>query len=251
MQYLFVPAKFLPEDVGFSLYGWQHLTWLAFLGILCVAMVLTYGRMDSRARRRFARLTATGLLLLEILRDAYIIVSGGWEWEYLPLHPCSFTMFFMVIWAWKPAKVWGNLMYGYGLAGAMAALLFCNWTNQPLMQFQTIYSFVFHGMLVGWILMALLAGDIRPRGRGFLDCVIFLAVAAPVTAVFNNILPDCNFFFTYSGSEGSPLEILIQIFGKPWWLAAYAALAALLLGLEFLPWYLIEKRSTATVESME
>lgn len=195
MQYLFVPAKFLPEGVGFSLYGWQHLLWLAAIGLLCAAMVLGYRRMDSGHRRGFARITAFGLLALEILRDAYIIACGAWEWEYLPLHPCSFTMFFMALWAWKPAECWGNLMYGYGLAGAMAALLFCNWTNQPLMQFQSIYSFLFHGILVGWILMLLAAGEIRPRGRGFLDCVVFLAAAAPIAELFNNLLPDCNFFF--------------------------------------------------------
>lgn len=242
MKYLFVPEMFLPEDVGFSLYGPEHLTWLAVLAVMCAAMVISYRRMSPAARTWFARITATGLLGLEVLRDAYLIAVGAWKWSYLPLHPCSFTMFFMVAWAWKPRKVWGQLMYGYGLIGALAALLFCNWTNQPIWQFQTIYSFLFHGILVGWILMLLLSGDIRPEGKGFFQSILFLVVAAPIATAFNYLLPDCNFFFTYSGSEGSPLEILILIFGEPLWLAAYAILVMLVLGAEFLPWHLAERK---------
>lgn len=242
--YFFTPAMFLPEGVGFALFGREHLVWLGVLSAMCVAMLFCYLRLGRAGRQSMARWIAFSLLALEAIRDGYIIACGAWEWIYLPLHPCSFTMFFMALWAWKPHPLWGNLMYGYGLVGAMCALLFCNWTNQPIWQFQTIYSFLFHGALVGWILMTLIGGDIRPEGRGFRDCVLFLLAAVPATAVLNNVLPECNFFFTHSGSEGSPLEFLIRIFGEPWWLGAYAVLALGLLGLEFLPWYILGRRKT-------
>lgn len=245
MPYLFVPENQLPEGVGFSLYGPEHLIWLAVLALMCVWMILRYRKLDSPGRQRMARFFAYGLLTLEILRDLYLVAAGGWEWRYLPLHPCSFTMFFMVLWAWKPRAVWGQLMYGYGLIGAMMALLFCNWTSQPVWQFQSIYSFLFHGVLVGWILMILLAGDLRVQGKGIVPCVVFLAAAAPISMVINHLLPGCNFFFTNEGSEGSPLEILIKVFGKPWWLAAYAALVIVVLAAEFLPWMLSERRQKA------
>ena len=242
MPYLFVPEAFLPEGVGFALFGPEHLAWLAVLCVAASGLILYARRLAPQGRLRLARALAYGQLALEILRDVYIIAAGGWRWSYLPLHPCAFTMFFMVLWARKPAKLWGNLMYGFGLAGALAALLFCNWTNQPIWQFQTIYSFEFHGLLVAWILMLLLSGDIRPEWKGLWQCIGFLAVAVPLTAIANNILPDCNFFFTREGSEGSPLEFLIQLFGTPWWLVAYGALALVLLTTEFLPWRISECR---------
>lgn len=251
MEYLFVPEAFLPDGVGFELYGKEHLIWLGVLAVMCAAMVIGYKKMDSSGRLRFARITATGLLALEILRDLYVIACGGWMWEYLPLHPCSFTMFFMVLWAWKPRWIWGQLMYGYGLVGALAALLFCNWTYQPIWQFQTIYSFLFHGVLVGWILMLLIAGDIRPAGKGYFVSIAFLAIAAPIATAVNYLLPGCNFFFTYAGSIGSPLEVLIILFGQPWWLAAYALLALVLVGLEFLPWFLAERRKEKGTSKIE
>ena len=132
MPYLFVPEAFLPEGVGFALFGPEHLTWLAVLCVAASGLILYGRRLDSQGRLRLARALAYGQLALEILRDVYIIAAGGWRWSYLPLHPCAFTMFFMVLWARKPAKLWGNLMYGFGLVGALAALLFCNWTNQPI-----------------------------------------------------------------------------------------------------------------------
>lgn len=242
MEYLFTPAMFLPEDVGFPLYGTGHLLWLAGLAVMCVFLIVSYRRGDAAFRRLLCRSIAWGILVLEILRDGYLIACGAWEWNYSPLHPCSFTMFFMALWALRPGKVLGNLMYGYGLVGALLALLFCNWTDQPLWQFQSIYSFLFHGLLVGWILMVIVGGDLRPNGRGFLHSVVFLAIAAPITGVLNYILPDCNFFFTREGSEGSPLELFQKVFGSPWWLFVYAAAAALLLALEFLPWYLADRK---------
>lgn len=242
MPYLFVPENQLPEGVGFKLYGPAHLIWLGVLAVMCVWMVLRYRKLDSQGRQRMARIIATGLLVLEILRDLYLAAAGGWEWRYLPLHPCSFTMFFMVLWAWKPRAIWGHLMYGYGLIGAAIALACCNWVNQPIWQFQSIYSFIFHGVLVGWILMVLIGRDIRPTAKGIIPCVAFLGVAAPLTMVINNLLPDCNFFFTNDGSPGSPLELFIRLFGHPWWLAAYAILAIVILILEFLPWYLVERK---------
>ena len=77
------------------------------------------------------------------------------------------------------------------------------------------------------------------------DCVIYLCVAVPVTMAVNHLLPECNFFFTNTGSEGSPLEILIRLFGTPWWLIAYGALALVLLYLEFLPWKMRKKAAAA------
>ena len=99
--------------------------------------------------------------------------------------------------------------------------------------------------MVAYILMLLVCGDIRPQGNGMRDCVIYLCAAVPVTMVVNHLLPECNFFFTNTGSKGSPLEILIRIFGTPWWLIAYGTLALVLLALEFLPWKMREKAAAA------
>lgn len=236
MEYFFVPAMYLPDGVGFKLYGVAHLTWLAALAVMCFLMVHFYRRMDKRGRSRFAKGIAIFLLTCEVLRDVYIIAYGAWEWQYLPLHPCSFTMFIIAIWAFKPNDICGQILYGFGMVGALCALLFCNWTDQPLLQFQTIYSFIFHGLLIGFVLMALIGGDIKPKPKGFVCCVVFIAIAGALTGIVNQLLPDVNFFFTNEGSEGSPLEIFIKLFGTPWWLLAYAALAAVVIGCEFLPW---------------
>ena len=63
-DYFFVPAMFLPEGVGFSLYGPEHLCWLAVLAVMCVGMILGYRRLDRKGRLCTARWIATTLLLL-------------------------------------------------------------------------------------------------------------------------------------------------------------------------------------------
>ena len=245
MYSFFTPAKFLPEGCGFQRYGLGHLLWLAAISLF-TAVLCHYGRKLSKDRRlTLARVLAYTQVCLELVRDIYLIAAGGWKWNYLPLHPCSFTILFMALWAAKPSRRLGNILYGFGLVGALAALVFCDWTDQPLWQFQSVYSFQCHGMMVAYILMLLVCGDIRPQGNGMRDCVIYLCAAVPVTMVVNHLLPECNFFFTNTGSKGSPLEILIRIFGTPWWLIAYGTLALVLLALEFLPWKMREKAAAA------
>lgn len=241
-KYLFVPEKFLPDDVGFKLYGLPHLLWLAAMTALIVLMIVAYKKMSKSKRVIFARAVAVFLLTCEVVRDIYLIACGAWFWKYLPLHPCSLTMFIIAIWAFKPNRFCGQLLYGFGIAGAFCALIFCNWTSQPLVQFQSIYSFIFHAILIGFILMTVIGGDIKPEFKGIGYCFGFLLVAASVATAVNYTVPDVNFFFTYEGSEGSPLEIFVKLFGSPWWLLAYAALAAVVLLAEFLPWHIIEKK---------
>lgn len=242
MQYIFTPANRLPEGVGFKLYGAAHLIWLAIVVAEIIVMVRIYQKLGMVGRRRYVKGIALYLLATEVIRDGLIIALGGWEWSYLPLHPCSFTMFIIAAWAFKPNRFCGNLLYGFGIVGAACALLFCNWTAQPPIQFQTIHSFVFHGILVAFILMTVMCGDIRPDGRGILHNIVFLVPVAAFASIFNFSLPDCNFFFTNGGSEGSPLEIFVKLFGEPWWLLAYVALAGVVLTLEFLPWILTDKK---------
>lgn len=242
MQYIFTPANLLPDGVGFKLYGPEHLIWLAVVAAMIFAMVRIYQKLGKVGRRRYAKGIACYLLATEVIRDALIFALGGWEWSYIPLHPCSFTMFIIAVWAFKPNRFCGNLLYGFGIVGAACALLFCNWTSQPPLQFQSVHSFVFHGVLVAFVLMTVICGDIRPDGRGIIDNLVFLIPVASVATVFNMILPDCNFFFTNGGSEGSPLEILVKLFGEPWWLLSYLALAAAVLTVEFLPWILKDRK---------
>ena len=50
--------------------------------------------------------------------------------------------------------------------GALAALLFCNWTCYPFWNFMNIHSFVFHGWIVCYFVMRYRGGEIRPHYRG-------------------------------------------------------------------------------------
>ena len=69
MPYLFVPEAFLPEGVGFALFGPEHLAWLAVLCVAASGLILYARRLAPQGRLRLARALAYGQLALEILRD--------------------------------------------------------------------------------------------------------------------------------------------------------------------------------------
>jgi hypothetical integral membrane protein (TIGR02206 family) len=159
----------------------------------------------------------------------------------LPLHLCGLSIFIEQIHALKPNKTTGELLYSLGIPGAAAALLFCNWTMYPPTNYNCIQSFVIHGLHIGFPAMLICAGELKPSvGNIWRPALFLLAVVPPI--YFLNKTLDTNFFFVNAGSEGSPLEILIQLMGNPGFIAGFAGLLLLVWLLMYLPFIIRRKR---------
>lgn len=130
------------------------------------------------------------------------------------------------------------------MPGAMAALLFCNWTEYPFFNFMCIHSFVFHGWIVIYVVMLYAAGEIKADYRGLWTTTAILAVIA-VPIYILNLLIDENYLFLNEASEGSPLVFLWDIFGTrfgaPGYVASFAALLLIVFHLLWIVYGVINK----------
>ena len=216
-------------EIGFSLYSPGHLIWLAAIAAATVLISNYYKRQGTDGRMRIRRIFAVLILLSEIYKDTVLIVMGAPMMQYLPLHLCSFAIFGMLIDAFSPRQHLTGQMFAYAFfPGAMAALLFCNWTCYPFWNFMSIHSFVFHGWIVCYFIMLYRSEDIRPRYKGLWQTTgILLVLMVPI--YFFDKLTGQNYMFLNEASEGSPLVILWQIFGtrfgEPGYLISYIVLA--------------------------
>ena len=145
----------------------------------------------------------------------------------------------------RPNKFTGEILYALGLPGAIAAMIFPNWTMAPITNFYVLQSFVIHAFHIAFVVMLLFTGNIRPSLRGLWRPALFLAIVLPpIYAV--NAIAGTNFFFINAGSAGSPLDVLINIFGNPGFLIPYAGILGLVWGFMYLPW-VIKTRSVSTL----
>ncbi len=233
-------ANALKSNVGFELYSKGHLIWLLFLAVCALILIPMYLKAKDSKRLKMRKGFALFLLISEIVKDIIIVIIGAPIAAYLPLHLCGYAIFFLLTDAYLPKqKVTGQLIaYAFG-PGALAALLFCSWTMLPLFwNFMTIHSFIFHGVIVTYLIMRLANGEIKPSYKGLWISVLTMACLA-VPAYLVDMKTGYNYMFIYEVQRNSPLEPIWEIFGTRWGKPGYVVGAILLVIVIFHALYLI------------
>jgi len=231
------------EDVaatgdGFALMGGVHITMLGAMAALIAALCVIYKRQDEKGRSAMLKLIILIIFSMEAVKQLTFPLIHKWYWVgQLPLHLCGISIAIELAHAFFPSKATREILYSLCLPGAVAALLFCNWSMFPLWNFYCLQSFFIHALHVSFPLMLLVTGDLRPRAGQLWRVALFLAGVVPLVYLLNLRL-STNFFFVNAGSQGSPLEIFIEWAGNPGFLLPYAGLIAAIWLLMYAPWYI-------------
>lgn len=234
----FTPEADLPQDVGFSPFGSEHLAVLWLLAVVSALVVALGCRLSWARRQRMLRTMAVTMVVMELCKDLILALQGRFSVGYLPLHLCSMAMFLCLWAAWHPrSDAAGQLLWSLCFSGGMAALLFPDWTDMPLWHFQSVHSFLYHAMLVQFSLIAVLTGQARPRVGRLWKVALFLLPAALVVYGLNLLL-GTNYMFLIRPVAGTPLVLCARLPGRLGYLAGYGALTALVLVLLDLPFTL-------------
>jgi len=227
---------------GFQLYGHVHILFLVGIVIGIILLTFLYYNATDQLRLTILRVTAAVIVLSEAVRQAsFLILLPAYPISQLPLQLCGLSEFIEIIHCIKPNKTTGEILYSLCLPGAVAALLFPDWTMYPVHSYQLIQSFVVHGLHIAFVIMPLVGSDIRPSAKNLWRPVLFLAVVLP-PLYFLNKAWNTNFFFLNAGSQGSPLDLLIRLMGNPGFLIGYAGILAVVWFLMYLPFVFIDKR---------
>lgn len=229
------------EDVnaqgdGFPLFGFVHITALVLCAVLVIGMCLWCRSLAKDKQWLMSRVIIALALVLESIRQAsFPLVHGHYWLPHLPLHMCGLALFIEAFHGCKPNKFTGEILYALVLPGATAAMLFPDWTLYPIWHFYPLQSFTIHSLHITLAVTLVISGNVKPTPKNLWCPVLFLAVVVPPIFLFNRIY-GTNFFFINAGSEGSPLEVLISIFGNPGFLLPYAGILASLWVVMYLPW---------------
>ena len=234
MEHFFLLDRHLPEGVGIRMYGPEHILWLIAGVVICVLLCLYYRRQDTPHRKRLTQGLALFILFLEVFRIAAQIIAGVFRADYLPLHLCALSTFLTLIHAFRGGKLLDNILYGLCMPSAIAALIFSDWLQYPVLNIQSIQSFLIHIMLMSYPVMRMSGGDLRPQAKVLPKCLLLIIVIA-VPLYFLNKLLNTNFFFLNWPSPGSPLEIFEGLWGNPGYIFGIFIIIAALWLLLYLP----------------
>lgn len=220
-----------------------HLLWLALLVCLIVFLGRAYREGTNEKRKNMRIAVALLIIADELLKDVAMPLTGQWEWDFLPLHICSISVFIVAIHAFTGNRLAGEYLYAVTLPTASLAMVFPDWTGSlPLFNLMCFHSFSIHLLLVLYPSL-MLSGGFRPSLRYLKKLVPVFAMMFVIMHFINNAL-DTNFFFVNGSPEGSPLEFIEDRIGKGY-LLAFPLIAVML----WLPMYTIPCRRKAVAHA--
>lgn len=234
MKYFFTYDSDLPAGVGFAIYSRAHVIWLIIMAAGIAAYLLCF-RKHGKARQKKQVLTIGIVLVsLEAVRILYLIACGHLSVYELPLHLCSLAGYLSLIHACTEWDWLGQTLFAACLPGTAMALVFPDWGIYPAISFISIHGFVFHSLIVLYVLAQLVRGGIKPRFTAAWKVLVFFCAVIPPIYLFDKAT-GANYMFVNDPSPGSPLAWLAGFMGNPGYLAGYAVLAAVIIAAMYIP----------------
>jgi len=231
---------------GFSILSAPHMAILAAIVLACICAALFYRKIPERTQNIIGMCSGILIALIDISHYIVYYFLGELNVFSIPLHLCALAVYVCLLHSIFRSDWMGQVLYALCLPGVWCALLFPNWTIYPIFSYESLDSFVIHGLIAVYITSQIAAGRIRPRLSYIWKPVLFLCAVVPVAAAANLLLVT-NFMFISYASPGSPLEWLEMLAGgsHALYLIYFAILALAVMTVLYLPFSIHNRRRKA------
>ena len=198
-----------PKGVGYGQFSVGHLILALCSALLVTLIVVFYKKADKVRRIRIRRTIAVLLVIIDILRMTFMHLLGVNLKGYLPLEVCSFAGYAVILDSiWPENKFLPELLVTIFLPGAIMQHVAPSSSRLPLLNYFSFSQFLFHGLIIAYILARFLGGEIRLTYRGVWSSVVKISVLAAAMYAVNIIIGE-NYMFLL-GPEGNYILEKIQ-----------------------------------------
>lgn len=226
-------SLFYGTESGFGHFSAAHLWHLLLIFVFLTAFCVFYRQSGGKRKKALRLLIAGGNAALTFLRAALLIAAGQYGVERLPLHLCGMAVYICLFHALRPGRLSAQFLLAFCMPGALAAILFPDWTTSPPWSVISVFNFSIHALIACYVLMQLAAGDIRREAKLLPACLgLMLLIAAPVYAF--NLASGTNFMFLNYPAPNSPLE-LFSFLGRPGYILGYLPMIGAVWAVIYLP----------------
>lgn len=221
------------EKSGFAHFSAAHLGHLSLIFAISAGSCLFYRQSGKKRRKALRRWVACGNTALALFRAALLMAAGEYGVERLPLHLCGMAVYLCLLHALRPGRLTAQFLAAFCMPGALAAILFPDWTASPPWSVISVFNFSIHALIVIYVLMQLAAGDIRREKKLLPACLgLMLLIAAPVYII--NLAAGTNFMFLNYPAPDSPLEMFVFL-GRPGYIFGYLPMIGAVWAVMYLP----------------
>lgn len=199
--------------------------------------ILLASQLTQQGRRKALVVWVTIIVLLELSRQVWALSLGRYDFaEMLPLHLCGMQVILMPIMLKTNKREWRTFVYLTALIGALAAILF-NETildKYPFWHFQTLQSFIIHGLIMMVPLYDIIWFKFRPSFKELPFSIIFMAYLG-VQSFMINLWTGGNYLFVSFAPKNTPLEWVETAVGTTWYIPVMSVIVLIIWTLLLVP----------------
>lgn len=201
----------IPEGAGYGQFSFLHFIWLLLTVTLITGFVFVYGKADAVRRITLLRSVGITLIVIDILKMIIIGISPVRFSDYLPLELCSFAAYFIVADSfWIRNNVFPEMLLTMFMPAAIMAILFPTTSTLPAVNFYTIHQFVYHGLIIAYIVARFVNGEIPLTYPGVWKSIFNIILLAAVIYVVDTVF-DKNFMFLRDTYGNPLLEVIWKV----------------------------------------
>ncbi|MDV2683585.1 TIGR02206 family membrane protein [Alkalihalophilus lindianensis] len=229
----FAPGHYLDYPIFLSI---DHLV------VIMIFFILTVWLYIRRNKSYMGTNMRTGLLILLIVSEISLFVwtvsIGTWDIRYnLPFHLCTISLFFCIYMLLTNKKWVFEVVYFFGLAGALQAILTPD-LFYGFPHYRFLHFFIAHIGIILSILYMVWVEKYRVTMRSVVKSFVVLNGLAAVVYLIN-ILTGANYMFLAYKPEGASL---LDFLGPhPWYILQLELIALAMFTLLYLPFHFTRK----------
>ena len=201
-----------PEGNGYGQFSKTHIFLLIITILFIIASIILYLKTDDSKKILILRTISITLMLSEILKLIALPRAGASVINNLPLEVCSFAGYAILFDSLYPTnKVVPMMLLTLFLPAAIMALVFPTTTRLPAFNFFTIHQFIFHALIIAYVLMRFINKEWTLSCQGLWTSIIKVIILAAIIYTIDTIF-DRNFFFLRGTEGNAALEAIKKIF---------------------------------------
>lgn len=211
IKYFFTHYDNIPEGLGYGLFTLKHFLLLLITVLFIVFVVKKYKMSDDKNIIIIRKIIAIILIFIDIIKLIIMYLNPMDYTNYLPLEICSFAAYFIVLDSiYKDNIFFSEMLLLLFMPAAMTALLVPTTINLPIFNFFTIHQYLYHALIIAYVLMRYLNKEIRITYIGLwksiLKTIILASVIYFVDYIFNK-----NYMFLMNSADNPALNIFYNL----------------------------------------
>ena len=208
---------------------------LIAIAVTVTIVLLFVRKLSDKNALLLIRILSVTVLLGELIQDILLIRDGGDIIEFLPLHLCNLGIFVNLAASFTRGRIqsfFAEISVVLILPGAIAALLFPDWTYRPFWSYLPLLCFFTHALLVFIPLFYLVRKTAQVSFKHIWYPYLFLLLVTPPIYLLD-LKAGVNYMFLLYPTQDSPLTWISNITGENFYLLGLAVILTVFLILEY------------------